>query len=331
MKILAWVISMLWMAGCAIHSTISKFDEYKEVPMAKSECSLKSAEVSKSKIIVNVARFDDSHLENSASKELLRKANLPARMTSRVETILQEAGMETYSEQDKQSKPPAKKMGQKDYVVKGFLDTVELTTVFEEAHKEREYGLVGKKQKVGPKCSYSATVKGNIKIYDDEHRALGNIEIAASQSISEDTKSEKCSDTPKAAILVRETAETAVRKAKIKLQNFLPPEGYVLEKRSNGEERIYKVSIGESMGLKPGADVEVWRCYHYTNPLTKNTAPELRLVAKGTVTDQLGSNYSWVRLGEESVLRLGDTVKVVYQDSLLHQLGELPQQLGSGL
>lgn len=60
MKILAWVISMLWMAGCTIHSTISKFDEYKEVQMAKSECSLKSAEVSKSKIRVNVARFDDS-------------------------------------------------------------------------------------------------------------------------------------------------------------------------------------------------------------------------------------------------------------------------------
>lgn len=84
------------------------------------------------------------------------------------------------------------------------------------------------------------------------------------------------------------------------------------------------------MGLKPGADVEVWRCYHYTNPLTKNTAPELRLVAKGTVTDQLGSNYSWVRLGEASDLQLGDTVKVVYQDSLLHQLGEFTQQLGSG-
>lgn len=329
MKILVWVISMLWMAGCTIHSTISKFDDYAVVPMSNSECSLKSAEVSKSKIAVNVARFDDSYLESNA-KKLSREANLPVRMSSRVESLLREAGMETYSGQDKQSKPPAKKMGQKDYVVKGFLDTVELTTVFEEAHKEREYGLVGKKQKVGPKCSYSATVKGNIKIYDDEHRALGNIEIAASQSIAEDTKSEKCSDTPKAVTLVRETAETAVRKAKIKLQNFRPPEGYVLEKRSNGEESIYKVSIGASMGLKPVADVEVWRCYHYTNPLTKQTAPELRLVAKGTVTDQFGSNYSWVRLGEESALQLGDTVKVVYQDSLLHQLGEFTQQLGSG-
>lgn len=49
--------SMLWMAGCTIHSTISKFDDYAVVPMSKSECSLKSAEVSKNKIIVNVARF----------------------------------------------------------------------------------------------------------------------------------------------------------------------------------------------------------------------------------------------------------------------------------
>lgn len=64
MKVLAWVISMLWMAGCTIHSTLSKFDDYAVVPMNKSECSLKSAEVSKSKIRVNVARFDDSHLEN---------------------------------------------------------------------------------------------------------------------------------------------------------------------------------------------------------------------------------------------------------------------------
>lgn len=240
--------------------------------------------------------------------------------------------METYSEQDKQSKPPAKKMGQTNYIVMGFLETVELATAFEEAHKEREYGLVVKKQKVGPKCCHAATVKGVIKIYDDERRALRNIEIAASRSASEDTKGETCpvAPTPKAVALVRETAETAVRAAKIKLQNFLPPEGYVLDKKSNGEERIYKISIGESMGLKPGADVEVWRCYHYTNPLTKNTAPELRLVAKGTVTDQLGSNYSWVRLGEASDLQLGDTVKVVYQDSLLHQLGEFTQQLGSG-
>lgn len=62
----------------------------------------------------------------------------------------------------------------------------------------------------------------------------------------------------------------------------------------------------------------------------KQTASELRLVAKGTVTNQFGRNYSWVRLGEESALQLGDTVKAVYQDSLLHQLGEFTQQLGSG-
>jgi hypothetical protein len=33
MKGLACAISMLWMAGCTFHSTISNFDEYKEVPM----------------------------------------------------------------------------------------------------------------------------------------------------------------------------------------------------------------------------------------------------------------------------------------------------------
>lgn len=320
MKVLAWVISMLWMAGCTIHSTISKFDEYKEVQMAKSECSLKSAELSKSKIAVSVDHFDDSRLEGNA-KKLSRESHLPIRMSAQVESLLQEAGMEVYGEQERRSKPPIKQVGQKNYVVRGFLDTVDLTTVFQKAHKERKYGLAGKKQKVDPQCSYTATVKGNIKIYSDERRTAGNIPIAASLSILEDTSDEKCPGTPNVGTLVRETAETAVGRVKIKLQNIQTPAGYVREKRTNGKESIYKVTIGQSVGLTPGTDVQVWRCYHDTDRLTKKTAPELRRVTKGTVTDQIGSNYLWIRLREERDLQLGDTVRVVYRDSLLDQFG----------
>jgi hypothetical protein len=334
MRVLACFISVLLIAGCATSSTISKYDEYAVVPMDKSECTPDSADISKSKTIVSVARFDDSHLESSASKELLLKANLPALMSSRVEILLHEAGMEVYSGQERESKT-LKDMAKKkereakkepkvtleDYVIMGFLDTVELAAVFEQAHQEREYGVAGKKQQVGPKCKHSATVKGNIKIYDDERRALGNIGIAANRFILEDARSGKCSLTPNVVTLVRETAETAVREAKTKLQNFCPPVGYVLEKRSNGKESIYKISIGESMGVKASVDVQVWRRYYYTNPLTNQRAVETRMVAKGTVTNQLSNNYSWVRLGEGSDLQLGDTVKVVYRDSLLYQLG----------
>lgn len=313
MKVLVWVVSMLWMAGCTIHSTISNFDEYKEVQMAKSECPIKGAEFSTSKITVSVDHFDDSRLEGNA-KKLSRESNLPVRMSARVESLLQEAGMEL---QEKQSKLPIKQVGQKNYVVRGFLDTVELTTVVQKAHKERKYGFTGKKQKMGPQCSYTATVKGNIKIYNDERRTVGNIPIAASLSILEDTSDEKCPGTPNVGALVRETAETAVGGAKIKLQNIQTPTGYVREKRTHGKESIYKVSIGQSVGLTPGTDVQVWRCYHDTDRLTKKTAPELRQVAKGTVTDQIGSNYSWIRLREERDLRLGDTVRAVYRNSFL--------------
>lgn len=318
MKALVCLVSVCGITGCAINSTISNFDEYAVVPMIKSACAPRSTEVSTSKIIVSVARFDDSSLESDASKKLSREANLPTLMSTRVQDFLHEAGMEVYSKQERRGKLH-------DYVVIGTLDTVDLTTDFKGAHEEKQYKIAGKKQQVGPKCKHKATVKGHIKIYDNTLKLVDNIPIGASQSTSEDTTIEQCSITSKDVPLVRAAAEEAVNEVKTTLQNFHSLAGYVLEKRSNMKDSIYKVSIGKGVGLKPGADVEVWRCYHYTNPLTKKTAMESRLVAKGTVTNEVGSNYSWVKLEEERDLQLGDTVKVTHRGSLL------PTQLLQGI
>ena len=210
---------------------------------------------------------------------------------------------------------------QVNYVLMGNVDAVETISKYEKEHEEREYGVAGKKQRIGPKCRHTAIVKGNIKIYDDERRALGSVELSASRFLLEDARSAQCVLGGSVVTLVRETAETAIREVKTKLQKFCPPVGYVLEKRANVKESIYKISIGESMGMKTGNAVQVSRKYHFKNPLTEEIVDETRIVAKGKVTDQLGSNYSWIRLAEETNLQLGDSVNAVYEDSMLYKIG----------
>jgi hypothetical protein len=327
------IVILMCAASCA-RVAVNQYDAYAIVPMDISECSPEKGEIASSKTIVSVPKFDDSELEERIAKELSKRANLPSVMSSKVASLLAEAGIEHYSAEDRQRKPVKDLAAKKEiltkaepgivmanYVVVGSLHAVEVTSTYEEQHEGREYGVAGKKVRIGPKCRHTATVKGSIRIFDNERRELGSIDLSGSRFLLEDAKGKQCPTTSNIVTMVRESAEFSIREAKTKLQNFCPPVGYVLEKRSNSKESIYKISIGSNMGVRPGTEVHLLRKYKFTNPLTEKTVVESRVVTTGKVTDQLGSNYSWVRTGEDVSLQLGDIAKVVYSDSMLYQLG----------
>ncbi len=120
-------------------------------------------------------------------------------------------------------------------------------------------------------------------------------------------------------LLLTAALEKVIVKAHTQLKNQFAPSGYVLEHRALNDTHIFKVSLDKTAGAKAGLKVIFFKSVQDKNPLTGVVSVDQVKIAEGEITEEITDSYSYVVVKEKSgidKIRLGDTVKVLYKNSL---------------
>lgn len=172
---------------------------------------------------------------------------------------------------------------------------------------------------------YTASLSGLIKIYAiPSMKLLKTIELNDNKSRRENSRFLQKGQQFDAG-LINGAARDAVYAARIELKNFFAPKGYIMEKRTDGSQSIFQVTIGRLHGLGQGDDVNIYTLASMTNPLTGENDIVESLIATGKVSEQITDTRAWIILDEEDPLRpvhLGDYVKVEYKKGALDYLND---------
>ena len=110
--------------------------------------------------------------------------------------------------------------------------------------------------------------------------------------------------------------------AKSDLLNIFAPKGYVIGKRipKGGGKPIFKVSIGSTNGLVPGAPIVIMTEQETINPITQKSSIELIDVAKTQTSNLVSPNEAWVipdDADKAKQVRLGDQALVQYEKRMV--------------
>jgi hypothetical protein len=155
-----------------------------------------------------------------------------------------------------------------------------------------------------------AAVSGKIKI----------IRLPSLKIVKTITFSDSILGTSGNSSLVVTAATDAIHSARIELKNYFAKKGYVLEKRSKNDETIYKINLGTEDGLKTGDTCQIYTISRTVNAITQEETTEELLLGEGTVSNQIGTNYSWLIIEDadmQSPVRLGDYIKLKHSKEML--------------
>jgi len=190
---------------------------------------------------------------------------------------------------------------------------------------------------IPPRYKYSSSVSGNIKIFElPSLTAIDTVEFKGASSRSENVKrkggfsmgsiqigGENIEGTNRDDGLVRKTAQSAIKKLKLKLQNIFAKTAYILEKRQYKNKTIFKIPLGRLDGLKKGDKIEITGKYEVENPITEEIEIENRIIAQGVISDKIEPKTSWIVISKEEnakKIRLGDKIKLQYKKGFFAKL-----------
>jgi len=197
---------------------------------------------------------------------------------------------------------------------------------------------------IPPKFVYNSQVSGNIKIYElpslavietielngkavrsenvqqDGGISLGGIQIGGSQErgIQRDDG------------LVRQAGADAIDEAEASIRNAFAKRGFILEKRVLEGKSIFKINLGSEDGLKHGDKFDVIGQYEVENSISGKSEIERRVIASGVISDKIDPKNSWIILADkkyDSLIRIGDMVKMKYSKSALKSFAKMANNL----
>ena len=347
-------------SGCSVSTNISNLSDYEEIEIDRAEVFPTPEEIAgESK---TVAIYDIEELNEKS-----RLASVGDKVTESIKKYLLEASAQIVDRKaTDQYKDEVILASQQSasfdgpvfakYLIQGKLSQVDFSLKLTKDHAKQaviNYALTqltGERQNdtADSICRYSASVSGTFDVY-----SLPDLKIIKTfpfeQNMSKDTDPdtsyqsagdvlagiftgstpERCHVNPNVVSeLVNDTAEDAIRKYRLGLQNLFSPKGYITSifKKSDSKKYIAKISIGERKQLKEGLKVEINTLIPTVNSLTGNIENEERKIAEAYVTNQIGDNHAWIVFDKpEQALKvsLGDYIQVVFEKGSFEEFKDI--------
>ncbi|SDI59879.1 hypothetical protein SAMN04488540_102188 [Ferrimonas sediminum] len=201
-----------------------------------------------------------------------------------------------------------------------IFSTISSVSAHAEYHEGGTSLITGKDY--GPSCEAEAGVKGQIRILTiPEMRQVISAEMNGTDS-SDLSLFTGCQVTKSLKMgLITNAATRALKSAQNEIKNSLAPAGYVVERRGNEKDNVFRVSLGAARGAKGGSLVEIKR-KKITDLGNGETISEFEVIAEGRFTESIEPMYSWIILSDEQKLKIiqrGDLVTLKHEDGLLMQ------------
>jgi hypothetical protein len=178
-------------------------------------------------------------------------------------------------------------------------------------------GVFKDKKHIPVHYDHKASIGGLIKIYElPSLRLLNSISVTGSAS-EDDSETVKNQST--GASLLKKAISFAISDKGHELKNFFAPKGYVVERRVNDLQSIFKVLMGHAQGAKPGDNIVFYSLKKKkANAFTGKEQPEEVRIAQGKISDNVEEGESWVIVDDKTSadkIMLGDYVKVKYSEN----------------
>lgn len=164
---------------------------------------------------------------------------------------------------------------------------------------------------------HKAKVSRTIKIYELPNlRLLSTINVTGSASENDIETGEN----PATGEALLKTAVTyAISDKSHEFNNFFAPKGYIVDRRANSYQSVFKVLMGRDQGVKPGDNIVIYSLRRKKpDAVTEKELWEEVPLAQGTVSDRVGEVESWILVDDNissDKVRAGDYVKVKYEEN----------------
>jgi hypothetical protein len=216
-----------------------------------------------------------------------------------------------------------------DYAITGAISTATISSSFAEAYSWTDKN--GQVYVTPASCTYTGSISGTLKIYSmiPSLRYMESVSLNDRYSTSQETRDSSCPlNATQQQGLVSEAARSAVKSARIAVQNFFAPKAYILEAKPQNGQTIFKLSAGRASGFKEGEDLSIYTRKVSRHPITGDETVEDVEIIEGEISATIGDNYAWIVVDDPDAanrVRLGDFIKVRYSIGFLEGLGGLLQ------
>jgi len=343
-KYLYPVIASGLLTGCFMGgSNIKDISSFQNRPLVKTSIMPTKAQLSGAKTRVIVLGVDDSNVA------IAKNAKLGSAIGNKIETLLADTGVDLVDRKlatklqkeiqlaELKGRHDYKGPEVADFSVTGKIVTASFTKTYHTAKSWVD--KKGQSHYTPPRCSYSASVEATLKVHAlPSLNLVDTITITDSESRSQDlsdhgyghyTRNHQCPPYNKAQLdsLITAAGSDAVYESKVQLKNNFAPRGYITEYRVNNDgKNIFKITMGKLAGIKEDQEVDILQMFKNEDQLTGKTNVEERKLVEGTVSNQVGQKYAWIVIDDVAKakrIRLGDTVKVRFEDSFFDQASKL--------
>ena len=327
-KALTIAISSAVLSGC-FATKIENPDKYQTVPMSKAAMFPTEAQLENRPYRVVVFNINDQAVP--LAKQAIAGPAVADELARHIKksnaVIVDKAGLEGLKRAIDTQKASFKNSAQVDYAVTGKISVGKYETKFHKTtYTKDKYGKVHVTE---PSCSFNTLVQGNINIYDARSLRLAHTFAISGGELKSETLTKNhasyCRKLGKDEILsmIRASGISAAGREDVQLKNFFWPKGYVLERRMNGDENIFRISLGKTSGVSADQTAAFYSVVEDKNPVTGKVSYIQNKVGEGTVTDKLHDNHAWVIIKDSTVasqIKQGDIVKVVYEKSFMDSI-----------
>jgi len=336
-KIVGTLLVSTFLTGCIGGANIKSVDAYSKRPLVKASIMPTTDQLKGAKTRVVVLDISNNNIG------VAKKASLGTAIRGKVESMLSDAGVElidrslaaklqkeiTLAEVKGKSKVNYKGPKVADYTVSGNVVAANYTQRY--SASSTWYDKKGRRHYSPPSCSYSVQFEGVLKIHElPSLRLVDTIKITDTESKSQTLRryASRCHRYNQSQLngLAIGAGVDAVYESKVQLQNNFSPRGYVSEYRVKGDEHIFRITMGKLAGVKEGQVVNVIKLVADTDGLTNETTIEDKIHTEAEVSNQIGKKYSWIAVDDAAKakqIRLGDVVKVKFEDSLMDNLKKI--------
>ncbi len=331
------------LSGCFMGgSNIKDISSFQKQPLVKASIMPSKAQLSGAKTRVIVMNIDDGNVN------VAKNARLGSAISNKIETLLSDTGVEVIDRKlaSKLQKEIqlAEMKGRHDYKgpevadfsVSGKVVTANFTQTYYTAKSWLDDK--GKAHYSPPKCSYAISIEATLKVHSlPSLNLVDTITITDTKSKSQELSDHgyshynsihQCPPYNKAQLdsLIDAAGSDAVYESKVQLKNNFAPRGYITDYRVNNGKNIFKITMGKLAGIKEGQEVDIIQTFKNEDQLTGKTNFEERKLVDGSVSNQIGKKYAWIVIDDTDKakrIRLGDTVKVHFKDSLFDEVKKL--------
>ena len=319
----AWVL-----AGCS--TQIKDFASFRQAELEETEVMPTKKQMEQTRVRVIVMRPTDTSSD-------VKNLNLGSTLASKLESVIAQGGAEIVDrslaakmEKEVRLIESTGKGNYKGPEVANYVVSAELMSAricSERKEREEIPSKKGKPQVIPAHTVVMGTVKGVIKVYElPNMKQVVSKEFFGGKSSQTDFRASERSIEQIGRGHYPSAIEEGIGLARHEMLNAFAPKGYVTEKRMHDGKTIFKVMLGKKLGVTPELDVTFMRLRPAEDPMTKQKYNEELVLGEGTVSDQVGEDFSWVVPKSSNLakdLKRGDIVRVIFKKGVMDSVGGL--------